>query len=133
MVSRHPRIFKLLRSAPFTKYPRPYWYNEFGIDGDAAAKSLGPKLDVFSEHMSVRTGLQVADVEVKTYFLWILQFLCWLYFPRFVQTNMSSAMVARVQTQFSQRRIDSSFSDVKRSYLNTSGHYVINITVKNSY
>ncbi|KAI8522797.1 hypothetical protein RHMOL_Rhmol13G0024300 [Rhododendron molle] len=111
MVSRHPRIFKLLRSAPFTKYPRPYWYNEFGIDGDAAAKSLGPKLDVFSEHMSVRTGLQVADVE----------------------TNMSSAMVARVQTQFSQRRIDSSFSDVKRSYLNTSGHYVINITVKNSY
>ncbi|KAG5544600.1 hypothetical protein RHGRI_017137 [Rhododendron griersonianum] len=32
----------------------------------------------------------------------------------FVQTNMSSAMVVRVQTQFSQRRIDSSFSDVKR-------------------
>ncbi|KAI8551045.1 hypothetical protein RHMOL_Rhmol06G0154300 [Rhododendron molle] len=94
MASRHPRIFKLLRSAPFTKYPRPCWYNEFGIDGDAAAKSLGPKLDVFSEHMSVRTGLQVADVE----------------------TNMSFAMVARVQTQFSQRRIDSSFSDVERPF-----------------
>ncbi|KAI8524579.1 hypothetical protein RHMOL_Rhmol13G0160200 [Rhododendron molle] len=38
-------------------------YNEFGIDGGPAAKSLGPKLDVFLEHMSVRTGLQVADEE----------------------------------------------------------------------
>ncbi|KAG5544844.1 hypothetical protein RHGRI_017338 [Rhododendron griersonianum] len=47
-------------------------------------------------------------------FLWILEFLWWLYFPRFVQTDMSSAMVARVQIQFSQRRIDSSFSDVKQ-------------------
>ncbi|KAI8573751.1 hypothetical protein RHMOL_Rhmol01G0300500 [Rhododendron molle] len=41
-----------------------------------------------------------------------------LYFPCFVQTNMSSAMVARVQTQFSQRRIDSSFSDVKSCNIN---------------
>ncbi|KAI8561028.1 hypothetical protein RHMOL_Rhmol04G0303900 [Rhododendron molle] len=40
-------------------------YNEFGIDGGPAAKSLAPKFDVFSNHVSVLTGLQVPDVEIK--------------------------------------------------------------------
>ncbi|KAH7844716.1 hypothetical protein Vadar_030934 [Vaccinium darrowii] len=40
-------------------------YNEFGIDGGPAAKSLSPKFDVFSKHLSVQTGLQVPDVEMK--------------------------------------------------------------------
>ncbi|KAI8566413.1 hypothetical protein RHMOL_Rhmol02G0038400 [Rhododendron molle] len=40
-------------------------YNEFGIDGGPAAKSLTPKFDIFTKHVSVQTGLQVPEVEIK--------------------------------------------------------------------
>ncbi|KAL7220141.1 hypothetical protein ACSBR2_013075 [Camellia fascicularis] len=40
-------------------------FNEFGVDGGLAAKSLRPKFNVFSNHVSVQTGLQVPDVEIK--------------------------------------------------------------------
>ncbi|XP_052188603.1 uncharacterized protein LOC127798982 isoform X1 [Diospyros lotus] len=40
-------------------------FNEFGIDGGPAAKSLRPKFNVFSKHVSIQTGLQVPDVEIK--------------------------------------------------------------------
>lgn len=36
-----------------------YRFNEFGVDGGPAAKFLRPKLDVFSNHLSTHTGVQV--------------------------------------------------------------------------
>ncbi|GMP56052.1 hypothetical protein CsSME_00020670 [Camellia sinensis var. sinensis] len=39
-------------------------FNEFGVDGGLAAKSLRPKFNVFSNHVSIQTGLQVPDVEL---------------------------------------------------------------------
>lgn len=36
-----------------------YRFNEFGVDGGPAAKFLRPKLDVFSNHLSNHTGVQV--------------------------------------------------------------------------
>lgn len=36
-----------------------YRFNEFGADGGPAAKFLRPKLDVFSNHLSTHTGVQV--------------------------------------------------------------------------
>lgn len=36
-----------------------YRFNEFGVDGGPAAKFLRPKLDVFSNHLSAHTGVQV--------------------------------------------------------------------------
>ncbi|KAF3456513.1 hypothetical protein FNV43_RR01488 [Rhamnella rubrinervis] len=41
------------------------WLNEFGTDGGPAAKSLRPKLNVFSNHMSTRTGFKLPEVEIK--------------------------------------------------------------------
>ncbi|XP_059632388.1 uncharacterized protein LOC132275027 [Cornus florida] len=40
-------------------------FNDFGVDGGPAAKSLGPKFNVFSKHVSTNTGLQVPDIELK--------------------------------------------------------------------
>ncbi|KAM7485210.1 hypothetical protein LguiA_001219 [Lonicera macranthoides] len=40
-------------------------FNEFGVDGGPAAKSLGPKFNVFQKHVSINTGLQVPDLEMK--------------------------------------------------------------------
>ncbi|KAE9453051.1 hypothetical protein C3L33_15052, partial [Rhododendron williamsianum] len=40
-------------------------FNEFGIDGGPAGKSLTPKFDIFTKHVSVQTGLQVPEVEIK--------------------------------------------------------------------
>ncbi|GMP77402.1 hypothetical protein CsSME_00033685 [Camellia sinensis var. sinensis] len=40
-------------------------FNEFGVDGGPAAESLTPKFNVFSKHLSVQTGLQVPDIEIK--------------------------------------------------------------------
>ncbi|KAM7462950.1 hypothetical protein LguiA_031071 [Lonicera macranthoides] len=40
-------------------------FNEYGVDGGPAAKSLEPKFNVFSKHVSTHTGLQVPDLEVK--------------------------------------------------------------------
>jgi len=40
-------------------------FNEFGVDGGPAAKSLGPKFHVFQKHVSTNTGLQVPDLEMK--------------------------------------------------------------------
>lgn len=40
-------------------------FNEFGTDGGPAAKSLSPKFDIFTKHVSVQTGLQVPEVEVR--------------------------------------------------------------------
>ncbi|KAA8527745.1 hypothetical protein F0562_035386 [Nyssa sinensis] len=40
-------------------------FNEYGIDGGPAVKSLRPKFNVFSQHVLANTGLQVPDVEIK--------------------------------------------------------------------
>ncbi|XP_065861771.1 uncharacterized protein [Euphorbia lathyris] len=40
-------------------------FNEFGTDGGSAAKSLKPKLDVFSGHVSTHTGFQLPPFELK--------------------------------------------------------------------
>ncbi|XP_057489021.1 uncharacterized protein LOC130774990 [Actinidia eriantha] len=40
-------------------------YNEFGIDGGPAAKSLSPKFNTFSDHVTTQTGLPLPDVEIK--------------------------------------------------------------------
>ncbi|XAR57390.1 hypothetical protein NMG60_11025522 [Bertholletia excelsa] len=40
-------------------------FNEFGVDGGPAAKSLRPKFNVFRKHVSAHTGLQVPPVEIK--------------------------------------------------------------------
>ncbi|KAL6571431.1 hypothetical protein OROHE_003074 [Orobanche hederae] len=40
-------------------------FNEFSVDGGAAAKALKPKFNVFSKHLTTRTGFQVPHVEVK--------------------------------------------------------------------
>ncbi|KDO44339.1 hypothetical protein CISIN_1g031593mg [Citrus sinensis] len=40
-------------------------FNEFGVDGGPAAKSLEPKFHIFSKHVLSHTGVQVPDVEIK--------------------------------------------------------------------
>ncbi|KAK8571891.1 hypothetical protein V6N13_047520 [Hibiscus sabdariffa] len=40
-------------------------FNEFGVDGRPAAKVLKPKIDVFSKTVSVHTGLQVPEFDIK--------------------------------------------------------------------
>ncbi|KAL2456993.1 HR-like lesion-inducing protein-related [Abeliophyllum distichum] len=40
-------------------------FNEFGVDGGPAAKSLRPKFNVFSKHVTTHTGFQVPHVEMK--------------------------------------------------------------------
>ncbi|KAM1216359.1 hypothetical protein ACFX2I_012620 [Malus domestica] len=41
-------------------------FNEFGVDGGPAAEYLRPKFDVFSNHLSTHTGVQVPkQVEIK--------------------------------------------------------------------
>uniref|UniRef100_A0A2P2KD16 HR-like lesion-inducer n=1 Tax=Rhizophora mucronata TaxID=61149 RepID=A0A2P2KD16_RHIMU len=40
-------------------------FNDFGIDGGPAGKSLAPKFRVFSKHVSLRTGLQIPPFEMK--------------------------------------------------------------------
>ncbi|CAI9771267.1 unnamed protein product [Fraxinus pennsylvanica] len=40
-------------------------FNEFGIDGGPAAKSLRPKFNVFSKHVKTHTGLELPYVEMK--------------------------------------------------------------------
>lgn len=42
-----------------------YRFNEFGVDGGPAAKSLEPKFHIFSKHVLSHTGVQVPDVEVR--------------------------------------------------------------------
>ncbi|KAJ4722646.1 HR-like lesion-inducing protein-related [Melia azedarach] len=40
-------------------------FNEFGIDGGPATKTLEPKFNVFSKHVSSQTGFHVPDIEIK--------------------------------------------------------------------
>ncbi|XP_057959699.1 uncharacterized protein LOC131152089 [Malania oleifera] len=40
-------------------------FNEFGVDGGPAAKSLKPKFNAFSKHVSNHTGLQLPQIEIK--------------------------------------------------------------------
>ncbi|KAL3507680.1 hypothetical protein ACH5RR_033062 [Cinchona calisaya] len=40
-------------------------FSEFGVDGGPASKALGPKFNVFSKHLTTRTGLQVPHIEMK--------------------------------------------------------------------
>ncbi|KAH6816329.1 HR-like lesion-inducing protein-like protein [Perilla frutescens var. frutescens] len=40
-------------------------FNEFGVDGGPAAKSLKPKFDVFSKHVTTQTGIQLPHVDMK--------------------------------------------------------------------
>ncbi|XP_057959698.1 uncharacterized protein LOC131152088 [Malania oleifera] len=40
-------------------------FNEFGVDGGPAAKSLRPKLNVFLKHVSTNTGLQLPQIEIR--------------------------------------------------------------------
>lgn len=39
-------------------------YQDFGVDGGAAAKSLSPKFRTVSNHFTTQTGLKVPDFEV---------------------------------------------------------------------
>ncbi|KAI3818750.1 hypothetical protein L1987_12567 [Smallanthus sonchifolius] len=41
-------------------------FNEFGIDGGSAAKTLASKLPVFSEHFTTHMGFQVPEFEIKS-------------------------------------------------------------------
>ncbi|KAF5452701.1 hypothetical protein F2P56_027670 [Juglans regia] len=40
-------------------------FSDFGVDGGPAAKYLGPKFKVLSNHVSSETGLQLPEVEIK--------------------------------------------------------------------
>lgn len=40
-------------------------YQDYGVDGGEAAKSLSPKFDTVSKHFTTQTGLQVPDFEVR--------------------------------------------------------------------
>lgn len=44
-------------------------FNEFGVDGGPAAKSLKPKFDVFSKHVKTQSGLQFPHVDVRSSYL----------------------------------------------------------------
>ncbi|GMN53464.1 hypothetical protein TIFTF001_022595 [Ficus carica] len=39
-------------------------FNEFGTHGGPAAKSLEPKFNVFSKHVSAQTGIKVPEVQI---------------------------------------------------------------------
>ncbi|KAI3732060.1 hypothetical protein L1987_63257 [Smallanthus sonchifolius] len=41
-------------------------FNEFGINGGSAAKTLAVKLPMFSEHFTTHTGFQVPEFEIKS-------------------------------------------------------------------
>ncbi|KAK9289221.1 hypothetical protein L1049_017695 [Liquidambar formosana] len=40
-------------------------FNEYGVDGGPAARSLRPKLEVFSKHVLTNVGAQVPEIEIK--------------------------------------------------------------------
>ncbi|XP_057771354.1 uncharacterized protein LOC130991263 [Salvia miltiorrhiza] len=40
-------------------------FTEFGVDGGPAAKSLRLKYDVFSNHVTTQTGIQIPHVDMK--------------------------------------------------------------------
>nr|XP_043611642.1 uncharacterized protein LOC122583285 [Erigeron canadensis] len=40
-------------------------FNEFGVDGGPAAKTIDPKFSVFSKHVTTHTGYQVPEFEIK--------------------------------------------------------------------
>ncbi|KAJ9176422.1 hypothetical protein P3X46_011734 [Hevea brasiliensis] len=40
-------------------------FNEFGVDGGPAAKTLKPKLDVFTSHVHSHAGVHVPEIEIK--------------------------------------------------------------------
>ncbi|CAN1310210.1 hypothetical protein LINPERPRIM_LOCUS27991 [Linum perenne] len=40
-------------------------FNDYGTDGGLAAKSLEPKLHVFSKHVSAHTGFEIPEFEIK--------------------------------------------------------------------
>ncbi|CAA2956068.1 ORF able to induce HR-like lesions [Olea europaea subsp. europaea] len=44
-------------------------FNEFGVDGGRAAKSLRPKFDVFAKHITSHTGYELPHVETKNLIL----------------------------------------------------------------
>ncbi|KAL5712151.1 hypothetical protein ACHQM5_014350 [Ranunculus cassubicifolius] len=40
-------------------------FNDFGVDGGPAAKTLGPKFEVFTGHLTSNSGIQIPDFEIK--------------------------------------------------------------------
>ncbi|KAK1395324.1 HR-like lesion-inducing protein-related [Heracleum sosnowskyi] len=40
-------------------------YQDYGVDGGKAGKSLSPKFDAVSKYFTTQTGLQVPDFEIK--------------------------------------------------------------------
>ncbi|XP_071696431.1 uncharacterized protein [Rutidosis leptorrhynchoides] len=40
-------------------------FSEFGVDGGPAAKTIVPKFDMFSKHVTTHTGFQVPEFEIK--------------------------------------------------------------------
>ncbi|CAL1396430.1 unnamed protein product [Linum trigynum] len=40
-------------------------FNDYGTDGGIAAKTLAPKLQVFSKHVAVQTGFEIPEIETK--------------------------------------------------------------------
>ncbi|KAE7997799.1 hypothetical protein FH972_002402 [Carpinus fangiana] len=40
-------------------------FNEYGVNGGPAAKTLGPKFDVFTKRVQSHVAMQVPDIEVK--------------------------------------------------------------------
>ncbi|KAB1227315.1 hypothetical protein CJ030_MR1G016827 [Morella rubra] len=41
------------------------WFNEFAVDGGPAAKYLRQKFNVFFNHLTSQTGLQLPEVQVQ--------------------------------------------------------------------
>ncbi|CAI0559166.1 unnamed protein product [Linum tenue] len=40
-------------------------FSDYGTDGGSAAKTLAPKLQVFSKHVAERTGFEVPEFDIK--------------------------------------------------------------------
>lgn len=54
----------------FMFYVPVFRYQDFGVDGGAAAKSLSPKFRTASKRFTTQTGLKVPDFEVIFYSLY---------------------------------------------------------------
>ncbi|PNT67463.1 hypothetical protein BRADI_3g27720v3 [Brachypodium distachyon] len=63
MVMRAIRRGKLIPSRELLNYGRRF--SEFGSDGGTAAKALSPKINIFVENVSSRTGIVVPHIELK--------------------------------------------------------------------
>ena len=59
---------KMFRCSILNSFVSICRFNEFGPYGGPAAKSLEPKFNVFSKHVSGQTGIKVPEVQVRIAF-----------------------------------------------------------------